>query len=87
MILPHRAHADFWVHFDELLETVQKAAKAAYEEWCRDPRSPRIVFKKVGEDLYSARIGRNWRALALLNQDEFVWFWIGSHDDYDQLIS
>jgi len=48
MILPHRAHADFWVHFDELPETVQKAAKAAYEEWCRDPRSPRIVFKKVG---------------------------------------
>lgn len=87
MILPHRAHADFWVHFDELSETVQKAAKAAYEEWCRDPRSSRIVFKKVGEDLYSARIGRNWRALALLNQDEFVWFWIGSHDDYDQLIS
>ena len=86
MILPHRVQADFWHHLSKLPPNVQQSARSAYDEWCRDPRSPRIIFKKVGDDLYSARIGRGWRALAFLDKNEFVWFWIGSHADYDQMI-
>ena len=33
------------------------------------------------------RIGRGWRALGLLESVTFTWFWIGSHADYDRLLS
>jgi hypothetical protein len=46
-------------------------------------RHPSLHFKPVG--LYwSVRIGRRHRALAVRDGDELVWFWIGSHADYDQ---
>jgi hypothetical protein len=31
------------------------------------------------------RIGLGYRALGIRTGDEVVWFWIGSHADYDQL--
>jgi hypothetical protein len=42
-------------------------------------------FKKIGHR-WSARVGRGYRALALEVDDGFLWYWIGSHDDYDRLI-
>jgi hypothetical protein len=33
---------------------------------------------------YSIRIGRNWRALGLWKGDTIEWFWIGSHEQYDE---
>jgi hypothetical protein len=35
--------------------------------------------------IYSAGIGLNYRALATMNKSRVVWFWIGSHADYDRL--
>jgi hypothetical protein len=32
------------------------------------------------------RIGRGYRALGRRQGDTLVWFWIGTHDDYDRLI-
>jgi len=31
------------------------------------------------------RIGLGYRALATMNKGRAVWFWIGSHADYDRL--
>jgi hypothetical protein len=38
--------------------------------------------------LWSARVGLHHRALAVQNDadDDLLWFWIGSHADYDKLI-
>ncbi len=36
--------------------------------------------------IHSARIGRDWRALGLRTGDEVVWFWIGSHDEYERML-
>jgi hypothetical protein len=33
------------------------------------------------------RVGRNYRALAIGIDEGLLWFWIGSHADYDKLIS
>jgi hypothetical protein len=47
---------------------------------------PSLHFKKIG-DLWSLRVGLNYRALALDEPpDGVVWFWIGRHGDYDHLI-
>ncbi|WP_422392441.1 hypothetical protein [Nitratireductor thuwali] len=37
-------------------------------------------------ELWSARVSRNHRALAIEDDDGLVWIWIGSHADYDKLI-
>jgi hypothetical protein len=52
----------------------------------RDPRHPSLQFKKVGR-YWSARVGLRYRALAIETDDVYLWFWIGSHADYDRLIS
>src|SRR5437763_23499 len=51
----------------------------------RDPRHPSLHFKRVGR-YWSARVGLRYRALAVEVDDVYVWFWIGSHADYDRLI-
>jgi hypothetical protein len=32
------------------------------------------------------RVGRGHRAVGIREADEVVWFWIGSHAAYDQLL-
>ena len=34
----------------------------------------------------AASFGANWLSLPILRSPEVVWFWIGNHTDYDQLI-
>ena len=34
----------------------------------------------------SVRIDLDWRAAGILDGDVVVWFWIGSHADYEQLL-
>ena len=51
----------------------------------RAPRHPSLQFKKVG-NVWSARVGRAHRALAVEDGGDFLWGWIGSHDDYDRMI-
>jgi len=31
--------------------------------------------------------GAHYRALATEEGDDFIWFWIGNHDEYNRLIS
>ncbi|MBW8786898.1 MAG: hypothetical protein JF594_03980 [Rhizobium leguminosarum] len=50
----------------------------------QDPRHPSLHFKRVGR-FWSARVGTSWRALAVRDGDDIIWFWIGSHADYDKL--
>jgi hypothetical protein len=36
--------------------------------------------------IYAVRIGLAYRALAVRDGEDLIWFWIGSHADYDQLL-
>ena len=49
---------------------------------------PSLDFKRVGKNVsvYSVRVGIGWRALGLKENDVVVWFWIGSHAEYDRLL-
>jgi len=35
--------------------------------------------------MYSVRVGLNWRAVAIKDGETFIWFFIGSHAEYDKL--
>jgi hypothetical protein len=56
--------------------------------WSGNPDHPSLRFKKVHVKLpiYSVRIDIDWRAVGLLEGDTVVWFWIGSHAEYEQLL-
>lgn len=76
---------DFWTGYGALPPEIKQRAKTAFRLWVRDPRHPSLRFKKVGE-IWSARIGAGYHALAILEDDMFIWFWIGTHDKYERLI-
>ncbi|MGB7381440.1 MAG: hypothetical protein WA959_33460 [Rivularia sp. (in: cyanobacteria)] len=40
----------------------------------------------MGDDLCSARVTVNYRALALKQGEDYYWFCIGTHDDYEAVI-
>ena len=74
--------------FADLPEQVQQQTRAAYRQFKEDPSHPSLRFKKVHPDLpiYSARISKNYRAVGQLDGDTVIWFWVGSHGEYDKLL-
>jgi hypothetical protein len=57
--------------------------------WRDNPAHPGLHFKPIhGQaNVYSVRIDLGWRPLEFLEGDTISWFGIGSHADYDTLIS
>jgi mRNA-degrading endonuclease RelE of RelBE toxin-antitoxin system len=74
--------------FNKLPEHIQQQAKDAYQLFKKDPNHLSLRFKPVErlENVYSVRVSLSYRALGVKDSDEIVWFWIGSHSDYDRLI-
>jgi len=64
---------------------VQSLARKNFKLWLRDAHHPSIQFKKAGR-FWSARVGLDYRALAIMEQGRMKWFWIGPHDEYERLI-
>jgi hypothetical protein len=75
--------------YAELPRDVRVNANRAYQLFRRDPGHPSLRFKKLTnqENLYSARIGLGYRALAQMDGDDLIWFWIGPHSLYDKLLN
>jgi hypothetical protein len=81
----HLASPAFWEAYRRLPEQVQVLADKNYALLKADPQHPSLQFKKVGR-FWSVRVGLRYRALAAEADDDLIWFWIGSHADYDALI-
>lgn len=71
-----------------LPESVQRQAKEAYTHFAHNPYHPGLHFKRIHptKAIYSLRINIDHRAVGILENDAVIWFWIGSHADYDKLI-
>lgn len=78
--------------FRELLASlpagVQEQASAAYRLFAQNPQHPSLRFKRIHPDppIYSARVGIGYRVVGAMEGDQIVWFWIGTHAEYDQLL-
>ncbi len=81
----HRTTARFWTCFARLPEAVQRVARENFELLKGNPAHPSLHFKKVAK-LWSVRVGLNHRALAVEDGADFIWVWIGPHDEYKRLI-
>lgn len=80
--------AQFRELFADLPEPVQEQTRKAYRQFKQDPSYPSLRFKKVHPKLpiYSAHINRDYRAVGQLEDDTVIWFWVGSHAEYDLLL-
>lgn len=83
--MKHVATSTFWESYYALSPTIQRLADQAYERLKADPLYPSLRFKKVGR-YWSARVGNHHRAVAVEVDGVFVWFWIGTHAEYDKLV-
>ena len=81
----HFASRAFWEAYDKLPEQVRALADKNYVLLKTNPRHPSLQFKKIGR-FWSVRVGLRYRALAAEADDDLVWFWIGTHGDYDTII-
>ena len=83
-----RRTEDFIAAFSRLPNHIKRLARKNYRLWMRDPSHPSLDYKRVGHRsaAYSVRVGIGWRALGVLEHDTMIWFWIGSHADYDGIV-
>ena len=71
-----------------LPESVQRQATEAYRRFQQDPWHTSLRFKPIhaAQRIYSVRIGIAYQAIGR-DEDGITWFWIGSHADYDRLVT
>lgn len=81
----HYALAEFWELYQNLPEPVRLIADRNYELLKANPAHPSLHFKRAGR-YWAVRVGLRYRALAVPDGDDLVWFWIGSHAEYDRLL-
>ena len=74
--------------FAKLPSHIQKQARDDFKIFKTNPYYKSFEFKVVDEQdaIYSVRIGLHYRALGQKSGDTMLWFWIGSHEDYNNLV-
>ncbi|MFO0957507.1 MAG: hypothetical protein U0800_08570 [Isosphaeraceae bacterium] len=80
--------------FAALPEWVKDQAQQAYDVFRRDPDHPslrRHQLRNPGERVepgtFSISITMKYRALYFIDGGTNVWYWIGTHNDYDTYIA
>ena len=81
-----KTHEDFWSCFHVLPKAIQKLARKKFRLWRKEVFAPSLQFKELLKDVWSVRINRNYRAPGRRRGNLIVWFWIGTHAEYDQLL-
>jgi hypothetical protein len=79
----------FWQCYRRLPVEVQELADKNDELLRADPHHPSLHLKKLGrtKHLWSVRVGELYRALGVEKPEGTVWFWVGTHAEYDTLLS
>ncbi|HEY84358.1 MAG TPA: hypothetical protein G4N96_04485 [Chloroflexi bacterium] len=79
----------FWTAYRSLDKTTRRRARKAFFLWRQNPFHPSLHFKCINqkENIWSARISLNHRAIGIFEGDTVTWFWAGNHDDYERFFS
>jgi len=81
----HKTSSRFWKCYENLPLPIRKTAEESFKLLKENSRHPSLHFKKIGK-VWSARVGLNHRAIAVEDGDNFIWAWIGNHDEYERII-
>lgn len=83
--MKHFASPDFWACHKKLPEPIRILADKNFALLKADSHHPSLHFKKIGR-FWSVRVGLYYRVLGMDVSEGILWFWIGSHADYDKLV-
>ena len=72
----------FWTCYEQLPTHVQKLADKSFALFQTNPRHPSLGFAKKGA-VYTVDVGRSYRAIARQRGGDYYWFWIGTHEEYN----
>jgi len=85
--LRHFVSIRFWQCFGVLPAEIRSLARRTFTLLRESPTHPSLHFKQVNNGRYrSVRVGLHYRALGIPVADGVLWFWIGSHAEYDKLV-
>jgi hypothetical protein len=81
-----RGTEDFWKLYHGLPQQVRNAAQKAFQKFLENPAHPSLQLERLKFDnrAWSVRVTRNFRAVARRYDDDWLWFWIGSHEEFDR---
>ena len=65
---------------------IKRLAYKNYILWKNNHLYPSIRYKDIGNNLRSVRIGDHYRAIGTVDADVIIWFWIGTHEEYNKII-
>ena len=83
--MKHSASPSFWSAYEALPEDVRRLADRCYALLKDNASHPSLRFKPVGR-YWSVRVGLHYRALGVTVDGGVLWFWIGTHAQYDRVI-
>jgi hypothetical protein len=65
---------------------VRSLADSKFALFEADPFHPSLSLKQKG-DVWTVAVGRSHRAIAYREGNDFHWFWIGTHEAYNHLLT
>lgn len=84
--MKHLTSSEFWALYWKLPTEIRELADKNYELLKENPRHPSLRLKRI-EELWSVRVGQNYRGIGIDVTGGIQWIWIGSHADYDKFIT
>lgn len=78
----------FWKCYAKLPIAIKKRAKEVYRQFQKDPYYPNLHFKQIHSTrlVFSVRITKDYRAVGIIQGKDIIWFWVGSHSEYNELL-
>ena len=86
MGLVSHTHPDFWKCYRSLPKEVQDLADKKFELFQSDPFHRSLGFAQKGA-VWTVDVGLHYRAIGWREENNLVWFWIGSHEEYNKLMN
>jgi hypothetical protein len=81
----HFTSPRFWRQYSGLPANVRRLADKNFDLLKQNPQHPSLHLKQIGR-YWSVRVGLDHRAVAVEGSEGLVWFWIGTHAEYDKLL-
>jgi hypothetical protein len=78
--------------FATLPSRIRELAVDAYALFLENPEHPSLRYHKLADsdnlrsNSYSVSITMRYRAVCTIDGETRVWYWIGTHADYDRLV-
>jgi len=82
--IPSRGTPELWQLYRSLPAHIKTLARKNFQLWSANAFYPSLHFKSIKKPNWSARVGDHYRAVGKFSGQEFIWEWIGSHEDYNK---